>query len=197
MKHETCLLVLAVLGRLLAVARTLAFQAPSAPLPVHRVKPRTTSALHAVAVASEEGTAEKKRALLAAAAGTQNGISATAAQAEAIEALARDLEARNDTNEPARSALNAGSWRVRYSTAPPPSNGQLGPFQGAAIQTIDLDLGLYANELLVGGSEASPWLSATLVADWDDLEDGSSWKVNNHSVCFFGLVLRRRLCVEH
>eukprot|EP00746_Dinoflagellata_sp_MGD_P060311 gnl/MRDRNA2_/MRDRNA2_256074_c0_seq1.p1 gnl/MRDRNA2_/MRDRNA2_256074_c0~~gnl/MRDRNA2_/MRDRNA2_256074_c0_seq1.p1 ORF type:complete len:231 (-),score=31.94 gnl/MRDRNA2_/MRDRNA2_256074_c0_seq1:8-607(-) len=105
-----------------------------------------------------------------------------------IEALTRDLERLNTTPNPAQSSSVAGTWRVRYSTAPPPSNGQLGPLFGEALQSINLDTGVYANELLIG-SPQKPWINAKLIADWDDMDDGIAWKVNFRKITlsFFGL----------
>eukprot|EP00957_Ditylum_brightwellii_P211853 15366677-Ditylum_brightwellii.AAC.1 len=58
-----------------------------------------------------------------------------------------------------------GKWKVEYTTAPPPSNGQLGPFVGIARQVIDLDTKRYSNLLIVDPNE---WLSATLDATWEE-----------------------------
>jgi len=57
----------------------------------------------------------------------------------------------------------AGRWKVLYTTAPPPSNGQLGPFVGVAKQEIDLETNSYKNILEVGDNS---WLSAVLQATW-------------------------------
>ena len=62
-----------------------------------------------------------------------------------------------------------------YTDAPPPSNGQLGPFsafKGVAKQVIDLQKGTYKNELYVGGrgtdEDENAWLSAVLEATWKE-----------------------------
>jgi hypothetical protein len=63
-----------------------------------------------------------------------------------------------------------GKWMVQYSTAPPPSNGQLGPFIGIARQYIDLKSKSYINHLSVPGELKDEWLSAILSAtfeEWD------------------------------
>lgn len=65
---------------------------------------------------------------------------------------------------------------------PPPSNGQLGPLRGTALQSLDLDAGIYANEILIGSDEANPWLSGVLLADWEDPGDGVNWKVNFRTI---------------
>lgn len=121
---------------------------------------------------------EKKNAILDAISSTNYGIGATEAQKKLIDALICNLEALNPTADPAQSPSVEGTWRVRYSTAPPPSNGQLGPLRGAAIQSLDLRAGVYANEILIGSDEAKPWLSAVLIAGWKDMEDGVNWMVN-------------------
>mmetsp|Transcript_20862 Transcript_20862/g.41504 ORF Transcript_20862/g.41504 Transcript_20862/m.41504 type:complete len:166 (+) Transcript_20862:324-821(+) len=65
-----------------------------------------------------------------------------------------------------------GPWIVLYTDAPPPSNGQLGPFKGVAKQVIDLQKGTYKNELWVGGSgtdeDENAWLGAVLEATWKE-----------------------------
>eukprot|EP00536_Pseudo-nitzschia_multiseries_P008992 jgi/Psemu1/306220/fgenesh1_kg.241_\ len=64
----------------------------------------------------------------------------------------------------------AGNWIVEYTTAPPPSNGKLGPFVGIARQIIDLDKGTYVNYLSVPGDIEKEFLSAKLEAtfeEWD------------------------------
>ena len=156
---------------------SFAFHVPSALVNIRTISCTRTSALFAGGLqlkqsptsppATEETALlleEKKRAILDAASGTNNGISATDCQMERIDAYTRALELLNPTPDPARSDSVEGTWRVRYSTAPPPSNGQLGPLRGAALQSLDLASGIYANELLVGADEADPWLSTVLLA---------------------------------
>jgi hypothetical protein len=55
----------------------------------------------------------------------------------------------------------------RYTNCPPPSNGQLGPFQGTAGQVIhdDSDERSYQNLLKVPPND---WLTATLDGIWDE-----------------------------
>ena len=56
-----------------------------------------------------------------------------------VDALARKLEAREPRySQDERLALLDGRWRVRWSDAPPPSNGALGPVRGAAFQAVDV-----------------------------------------------------------
>ena len=58
-----------------------------------------------------------------------------------------------------------------YSTAPPPSNGALGPFRGVAYQDVDLASGTYANVLAVGPEERRAWLGARLTATFERADD--------------------------
>ncbi|EOD31548.1 hypothetical protein EMIHUDRAFT_252286 [Emiliania huxleyi CCMP1516] len=78
-----------------------------------------------------------------------------------IDEQCRLLEARN----PARGAdaLEAlqGCWKVRYSNAPPPSNGALGPVRGAAFQRVDVPSRTYTNELSLLGAALFVQLTAT------------------------------------
>lgn len=62
-----------------------------------------------------------------------------------IDKVSRDLESVNPTAEPASTNARSahGTWRVMYSTAPPPSNGRIGPFKGEAFQIVDVDTGRY------------------------------------------------------
>ncbi len=117
--------------------------------------------------------------------GTSRGLNASSEKVSQIDALVQKLEAECPFPEPARSPLMGGKWIVDYTTAPPPSNGKLGPFVGIARQVIDLDAGTYSNYLSVPGDIEKEWLSATLVAtfeEWDGvlLEDDS--KGNDESV---------------
>jgi len=125
---------------------------------------------------------DKKDAIIKATESTNNGISATDVQVKEIDTLVRDIEKMNPTKNPSQSDLVEGTWRVIFSTAPSPSNGKLGPFLGSALQSVNLDSGIYANELLVGPNESTPWINACLLADWDDIGDGSNWKVNFRTI---------------
>ncbi|GFH52162.1 hypothetical protein CTEN210_08638 [Chaetoceros tenuissimus] len=111
--------------------------------------------------------------------GTDRGLKATSQQQDMIDELVTKLENSCPLQEPARSPLMGGKWIVDYTTAPPPSNGQLGPFKGIARQIIDLEKGTYLNYLSVPGDINKEWLSATLEAtfeEWDGvlLEDEES-----------------------
>lgn len=136
---------------------------------------------------------------MTAVAGTENGLRCTESQRRDIEGLITALESLNPTPEPASSQLVDGNWRVVYSTAPPPSNGSIGPFKGTAFQEISLANKSYANVLTVPPND---WLGARLLADWKALhrrdldEDGGRgegrlWVVDFKSVTvtLFGVVL--------
>lgn len=104
---------------------------------------------------------------------TRRGLIASESQKIEIEDLLQELESQCML-EPARSPFMAGNWFVEYTTAPPPSNGKLGPFIGEARQVIDLDNNKYVNKLKVNPGS---WLTADLVAQWEEwdgifLEDG-------------------------
>ena len=114
---------------------------------------------------------------------TRRGLSTTKEQRSTIEAEIRALEAACPLDEPARDGKMAGAWEVLYTTAPPPSNGKLGPFVGVAKQAIDLVGGGYKNILQVGSAD-NVWLSAVLDASWEEwngelLEEkggGETWR---------------------
>ena len=69
-----------------------------------------------------------------------------------VEELALALEARNPTRAPATGdvATLDGTWRVKYSDAPPPSNGALAGFGGEPYQIVDAASGQYTNALRFG-----------------------------------------------
>ncbi|CAL6312537.1 unnamed protein product [Bathycoccus prasinos] len=73
-----------------------------------------------------------------------------------------------------------GCWRVIYSTAPPPSNGQLfGPIVGTAFQSIDKEEKTYENVLALGN-----WLTLRLKATYEILENTNNtrWTVTFRSI---------------
>ena len=80
---------------------------------------------------------------------------------EAVDDACRQLERRNPT--PANACIDPleGAWKVRYSDAPPPSNGALGPIRGKAFQIIDVASRTYSNELSVFGGALQLKLKAT------------------------------------
>lgn len=127
---------------------------------------RRTNRLPLFAVTSPIADELKSQVLLAIEP-TRRGLSATESQKLEIERKIRDLEAVCPIKEPARDSRMAGGWEVLYTTAPPPSNGQLGPFVGVAKQDIDLENKSYKNILQVGGND-NIWLSAVLQATWEE-----------------------------
>jgi len=76
------------------------------------------------------------------------------------------LEALNSNPQPNRDPDFLGAWHVWYTNCPPPSNGQLGPFQGTASQIVhDATTRSYQNLLAVPPND---WLTATLDGVWED-----------------------------
>ncbi|KAJ1452975.1 hypothetical protein M885DRAFT_525398 [Pelagophyceae sp. CCMP2097] len=88
----------------------------------------------------------------------------------AVDGFCKDLERINPTSNPAtRGLANAnGRWRVRYSDAPPPSNGALGPLRGAAFQTVDVRQKTYVNELSLFNGAVDIKLAADFVSSGND-----------------------------
>ena len=69
----------------------------------------------------------------------------------AVNSACKELEAKNPAKTKAAAIGGLqGTWKVRFSDAPPPSNGALGPFRGRAFQVVDVDSRTYSNELSVG-----------------------------------------------
>jgi len=155
-----------------------------------RTRSRASPSCSAVSeTASSAELAAAKRAVLEAVDGTSRGLRCDDARRAAAERAISALERLNPTPAPAASALQAGSWEVMYSTAPPPSNGALGPFPGVAYQDIDLASGTYVNRLVL---ERPDWLGATLSARWERVgEDPSLWRVVFDDVVVFAF--NRRL----
>ena len=108
---------------------------------------------------------------------TKRGLSASPEQQTKIDSLVQSLESLCPYEEPARMPDMAGKWIVDYTTAPPPSNGKLGPFEGIARQIIDLDAGTYVNYLSVPGDIENEFLSAKLEATFEEW-DGELLKDN-------------------
>jgi hypothetical protein len=101
---------------------------------------------------------------------TQSGQSSTSRQLlhDEIETCLQTLEQTViPSNGPplllARNPLVFGTWSVRYTNAPPPSNGQLGIFSGQAYQTVKGNC--YTNLLEVPPNR---WLTAALQATWQE-----------------------------
>lgn len=107
---------------------------------------------------------------------TERGLATSSEQKLTIDAHIRVLENACTLLAPARDPRMNGGWEVLYTTAPPPSNGKLGPFVGIAKQNIDLLNGRYTNVLQVGGKNGDGanknnntcWLTAILDATWKE-----------------------------
>jgi PAP_fibrillin len=95
---------------------------------------------------------------------TNRGRSASLQQREDLQQTLGMLETCCTARAPARSTLVEGTWVVEYTTAPPPSNGVLGVFQGMARQRVELDTNKYCNLLSVGDDI----IAAELVARWEE-----------------------------
>lgn len=108
---------------------------------------------------------DMKQSLSELTAGTDRGRSTSKKLEAEIESSLQNLESTCTLKAPANSPLVEGSWIVDYTTAPPPSNGQLGPFPGIARQVVSLQDGTYRNLLSVPPND---WLTASLDATWKE-----------------------------
>lgn len=148
--------------------------------PDYRLSPVFTAAAVADASASLSSAteaaaiAQAKQQIEQVISDTDKGRSSSLTPSQRSQILTKltDLEAICPLDEPARDIRMNGPWIVMYTDAPPPSNGQLGPFKGVAKQVIDLKEGTYTNELYVGGKgkdeDENAWLSAVLMATWKE-----------------------------
>mmetsp|Transcript_4830 Transcript_4830/g.16838 ORF Transcript_4830/g.16838 Transcript_4830/m.16838 type:complete len:226 (-) Transcript_4830:336-1013(-) len=124
------------------------------------------------------GSAAREAALAAAASGSASG----AEMERLISALEAEPSCSPAVARPGPDAVLDGRWRVMYSTAPPPSNGKLGPLPGTAFQEIDVAAGRYVNRLVVPPGPASGGvLTAVLDAGWTVAAD-DEWVVEFRSV---------------
>jgi len=108
------------------------------------------------------------------------GIDVSREEKEEVEALIRSVERyREEDKEEDIERLASGCWRVIYSTAPPPSNGQLvGPIIGTAFQSIEMKNKTYENVLALGN-----WLTLRLKATYEIMEgDGARWTVTFRTI---------------
>jgi hypothetical protein len=90
---------------------------------------------------------------------------------ETLEPLLERIEAKNTVQEPNRDPGFKGRWHVWYTNCPPPSNGQLGPFQGSAEQDIAMegDGEAYNNILrLPANCNDGQWLTVVLDGLWEE-----------------------------
>ncbi len=96
---------------------------------------------------------------------TNRGRTTSLTLQDDIDTHVQKLESLCTLEAPANSPLVDGSWIVDYTTAPPPSNGQLGPLVGTAKQVVSLQDGTYRNLLSVPPHD---WLTASLDATWQE-----------------------------
>ena len=109
-----------------------------------------------------EGTARLKSSVLELLAPYGDpALGVPSATFDEIDAKCRALEARNPTGASTAVAALDGAWRVRFSDAPPPSNGALGPLRGRAFQIVDVASRTYRNELSLFGGAVQLSLAAT------------------------------------
>lgn len=126
---------------------------------------KASSVSSAITDTTSTNVASMKQSLSSLIASTDRGRSASPQQQTEIENALQQLEEQCTLKSPANSPLVDGSWIVDYTTAPPPSNGQLGPFSGIARQVVSLDGGTYRNLLAVPPND---WLTALLDATWEE-----------------------------
>lgn len=99
---------------------------------------------------------------------------------ETLEPLLASIETQSTYKEPNREPNFKGTWHVWYTNCPPPSNGQLGPFQGSAEQVIAPTGDSYKNVLrLPPHCQDNEWLTVVLDGIWEDwdgneLQDGNA-----------------------
>ena len=114
------------------------------------------------ALPGAEGTARLKSSVLDLLAPYGDpALGVPSATFDEIDAKCRALEARNPTGASTAVAALDGAWRVRFSDAPPPSNGALGPLRGRAFQIVDVASRTYRNELSLFGGAVQLSLAAT------------------------------------
>ena len=110
------------------------------------------------------------------------GIDISEKEKEEVDERVKNVEKyyqSSSTNKTMEDLAN-GCWRVIYSTAPPPSNGQLfGPIVGTAFQSIDTKEKTYENVLALGN-----WLTLRLKATYEILENTNNtrWTVTFRSI---------------
>ena len=110
------------------------------------------------------------------------GIDISEKEKEEVDERVKNVEKyyqSSSTNKTMEDLAN-GCWRVIYSTAPPPSNGQLfGPIVGTAFQSIDAKEKTYENVLALGN-----WLTLRLKATYEILENTNNtrWTVTFRSI---------------
>ena len=117
-----------------------------------------------------------KDQLLVACIQAKSGINVSNEEKDSVEEVIQSVEQYQDKDANIED-LAMGYWRVIYSTAPPPSNGQvIGPIVGTAFQSINKDNATYENVLAVGN-----WLTLRLKATYEVLEN-NRWTVTFKSI---------------
>ena len=117
-----------------------------------------------------------KDQLLVACIQAKSGINVSNEEKVSVEEVIQSVEQYQDKDANIED-LAMGYWRVIYSTAPPPSNGQvIGPIVGTAFQSINKDNATYENVLAVGN-----WLTLRLKATYEVLEN-NRWTVTFKSI---------------
>lgn len=123
-----------------------------------------------------------------------------------LEPYIERIENVNAYSEPNRSPTYKGQWYTWYTNCPPPSNGQLGPFQGSSEQEIPSQGNSYDNILRLPPNSKDSWLSVTLEGIWEDwngimldadestdgnkVNDSQDWGANYWKVTFKRLNFR-------
>ncbi|CAB9518026.1 expressed unknown protein [Seminavis robusta] len=92
-----------------------------------------------------------------------------AAAIHLLDPIFEQIESQNTVEAPNRDPNFKGRWHVWFTDCPPPSNGQLGPFQGSAEQDIVAQGNEYNNILrLPSNSRDDQWLTVVLDGIWED-----------------------------
>lgn len=107
-----------------------------------------------------------------------------------IDSKCRELEACNQKKGRAAIAAIEGIWKVRFSDAPPPSNGALGPLRGRAFQVVDVASQSYSNELTLFGGALNIKLDATFEPKDDASAPATALRVAFRSITFSLLGVR-------
>ena len=135
--------------------------------------------MHArTAVTPRASLGGSKRPAREAAKDAVRAVVAANAPPDVVERRVRALESHAWAREDLERWSN-GVWRVVHSTAPPPSNGVIGPFRGESFQVVDVASRRYENALSV---PPESWLRVALAARYETTERVDVWKVTFESV---------------
>ena len=118
--------------------------------------------------------------------GKNNGITSTKEERSIISELAKKLEKVNPTKKLTTSPLMNGKWNLVYTTNEGSSAGKIGQFVGSVNQVVDLESGIYLNNVEFGAGI----VKGSLKASWDVL-DTRKWTVKFETIKFslFGIPL--------